>query len=452
MNRYWSTLLLLLVVVLLSTSASAQVINYAAGKSVSRWASLANTSLNTGKNAVATILTNGLTNDFVRLGPSPASAVYQGAGYVLPAGQTMKLAAIEFVNGPWDGDGDGACGGKLGAQYTLNGVDWIETGWIPPSNYPYSSPSAAWQTFVISGPVPIDVRGGRVTCEVRTNNGGSFYVNMAEVRLLSPTGAVKPTLTFTASKTSISPTEISRLTWNSLGSVSCDASGAWSGLKTTSGFFDVSPGVPGTFVYTLRCLNGQGGGYSDYVSVTLTVTAAQVGTLTPEPTFYNFGDIHVGDYKETPITLRNTGTASLTVSQVAVPSPFGTATPSLPYTIPPGGTWTFTAFFVPTTASTNPVSLPIVVTHTGSNSPTAVQLTGRGVNTVTQVGLAWDPVAEATGYKIYSSGTDGGPYTIAMDCGNVTSCYVPLTGPTYFVVRAYDATRESGNSNQVFSQ
>ena len=69
--------------------------------------------------------------------------------------------------------------------------------------------------------------------------------------------------------------------------------------------------------------------------------------------------------------------------------------------------------------------------------------------------LVWDPNTEAdlAGYKVYSSATDGGPYTLIQDVGNVCELVLDVTGkpdgPIYYVATAYDAIgNESGYSNQ----
>jgi hypothetical protein len=66
------------------------------------------------------------------------------------------------------------------------------------------------------------------------------------------------------------------------------------------------------------------------------------------------------------------------------------------------------------------------------------------------VQLAWDSVATATGYKIYV-GSASGTYTLTYNVGNVTTYTVTGLGPGtwYFAATAYDATRESGYSNEV---
>lgn len=67
----------------------------------------------------------------------------------------------------------------------------------------------------------------------------------------------------------------------------------------------------------------------------------------------------------------------------------------------------------------------------------------------------WDPNSEAdlAGYKIYSSRTDGGPYSLVADVGNVTEYTMDMSaeadGTIYFVATAYDNNgNESDYSNQ----
>src|SRR3989344_6007605 len=71
---------------------------------------------------------------------------------------------------------------------------------------------------------------------------------------------------------------------------------------------------------------------------------------------------------------------------------------------------------------------------------------------VQSTNLANDVVAQ----RVYRSLTSGGPYTlIATFAGNATSSYtdVGLTNftPYYYVIRAFDATQESVNSNEAFA-
>ena len=68
-----------------------------------------------------------------------------------------------------------------------------------------------------------------------------------------------------------------------------------------------------------------------------------------------------------------------------------------------------------------------------------------------QLSLAWNPVAGATGYKLYY-GTASRNYSSNVDAKNVTSYTVAgLTNGAsyYFAVQAYNATATSGYSNEV---
>jgi hypothetical protein len=69
--------------------------------------------------------------------------------------------------------------------------------------------------------------------------------------------------------------------------------------------------------------------------------------------------------------------------------------------------------------------------------------------------LTWDANTEEdlAGYKVYSSRTNGGPYSLVSDVGNVIEYEINMTneseGTIYYVATAYDLRgNESGYSNQ----
>ncbi len=67
-----------------------------------------------------------------------------------------------------------------------------------------------------------------------------------------------------------------------------------------------------------------------------------------------------------------------------------------------------------------------------------------------QVKLAWDPVPDVLGYKVYvgtSSRSYGDPVTLGLDTTWTFS--PPGAGTYYFVVTAFNATEESTFSNEV---
>jgi len=86
-----------------------------------------------------------------------------------------------------------------------------------------------------------------------------------------PPGA--PTLTL--AKTSVAPGASTTLTWSSINTTDCTASGAWTGTQTTSGSTTVTaPSTTGSVSYTLACNNAHG---SASGTATLTVAAASSG-------------------------------------------------------------------------------------------------------------------------------------------------------------------------------
>ncbi len=84
-----------------------------------------------------------------------------------------------------------------------------------------------------------------------------------------------PTLSFSASPTSINAGQTTTLTWTSTDATSCTATGGWSGAKTTSGSEAITPSI--TTTYSLSCTGA--GGTSNTVSVTVSV-ASLLPTIT----------------------------------------------------------------------------------------------------------------------------------------------------------------------------
>ncbi|HVS79270.1 MAG TPA: glycosyl hydrolase [Candidatus Saccharimonadales bacterium] len=83
-----------------------------------------------------------------------------------------------------------------------------------------------------------------------------------------------PTVSLSASPSSISSGSSATLTWSSSGATSCTASGSWSGTKATSGSASTGA-LTQTSTYTLTC-TGTGG--SNNASTTVTVTSGGGGT------------------------------------------------------------------------------------------------------------------------------------------------------------------------------
>src|SRR5690606_16676765 len=85
-----------------------------------------------------------------------------------------------------------------------------------------------------------------------------------------------PTISFTASPTSIVSGNSSTLTWSTTNATSCTASGSWSGAKATAGSTSSGTLTTGNRTFTLTC-TGPGGSVNR--SVTVVVTAPPVAAL-----------------------------------------------------------------------------------------------------------------------------------------------------------------------------
>jgi len=99
-------------------------------------------------------------------------------------------------------------------------------------------------------------------------NSGFGFVQADAALALIPPGA--PTLSLAAS--SVTAGSSTTITWSSVNSTNCTASGSWSGALATSGSQTVTPSTAGTATYTLTCLNAAG--TSPAASASLSVAAA----------------------------------------------------------------------------------------------------------------------------------------------------------------------------------
>jgi hypothetical protein len=114
------------------------------------------------------------------------------------------------------------------------------------------------------------------------------------------------------------------------------------------------------------------------LNITLSGTAVASGSLMESPTSFSFGNVQVGTSQSQNETLTNSGTESLTVSQVAVTGTGFSATGlNLPLTLTPGQSATFGVVFAPATVGPGNGSLAITVS--GTSTPFNLALSGTGV-------------------------------------------------------------------------
>jgi hypothetical protein len=91
----------------------------------------------------------------------------------------------------------------------------------------------------------------------------------------------------------------------------------------------------------------------------------------------NFGDVPVGSSVGRSMTISNSGTATLTVTQITVPS-FGFTATWINGTIAPGASQPVTVFLTPTIAAQYGGTLSVVGDQTSGGA--SLTITGRGVN------------------------------------------------------------------------
>jgi hypothetical protein len=181
-------------------------------------------------------------------------------------------------------------------------------------------------------------------------------------------------------------------------------------------------------------------------------TGNSAGQLAVTPTSLAFGNVTVGSSSPLTGTLTASG-ASVTISSSTLSnSEFVLSGISLPVTLAAGQSTGFTVTFTPQAAGATSASLAF--SSNAANSPTAQAMTGTGTNAIQHtVGLTWTASANATGYNIYRSATNGGPYTeinTSLDGSAAYTDNTVVSGTTYYyVVTAVNSeAQESGYSNQ----
>ena len=102
------------------------------------------------------------------------------------------------------------------------------------------------------------------------------------------------------------------------------------------------------------------------------------------PASVSFGNVTVGLTNTQAVTIRNPGTANLSVTQASlIGTGFSFSGLALPLSVPPGGSSAFTISFTPASASSLSGNLTLV--NNTFNSPLVVPLAGTGVSAVAQL-------------------------------------------------------------------
>lgn len=153
---------------------------------------------------------------------------------------------------------------------TFQGTTGLSIGYESPTLYdPVGSTFHVGDTATITqtarlGRITAVACNGNVKFEGDTGLSIGFEKPTHYEAVVIPSPA--PTVTFSATPTSLLSGETSTLTWSSTNATSCSASGAWSGTEPTSGTQTLHPTTTST--YTLAC-TGNGGSASQSVTVSI---------------------------------------------------------------------------------------------------------------------------------------------------------------------------------------
>jgi len=188
-------------------------------------------------------------------------------------------------------------------------------------------------------------------------------------------------------------------------------------------------------------------------SISLTGTGIAVGQLSVNPGSFSFGNVVVGASKSLAATLGASG-SSVTITSASLNSAeFALAGPSLPLTIPAGGTASFTLTFTP--EASGAASAVVSFATNASGSPTTESATGTGIAAPQHLAnLSWSETSSSVaGFNVYRSVTSGGPYAKLNASTNPNANYTDNSveaGQTYYYVTTSVGTdgTESAYSNQ----
>jgi len=164
-------------------------------------------------------------------------------------------------------------------------------------------------------------------------------------------------------------------------------------------------------------------------AATLTVNPAPAPAIQVNPTSISFGDDVVGTNLSQPLIIKNTGTASLTISQVTpTGSVFSVSGFSLPLNVGAGLQTTITVAFLPT--AIGPASGNLSIASNAAGSPTFVGLSGTGIAATFTLGI--NPTSLSFGN--ITTGTSSAAQNITITNignSNVAISQITLSGAGY---------------------
>ena len=199
---------------------------------------------------------------------------------------------------------------------------------------------------------------------------------------------------------------------------------------TRSALLSGTPTTAGNFPFSIT-VQGKGGHLSTK-QYAVTVAGAPTGTLSANPSSLAFGNVQVGNTASLYETLTNSGGSPVTISQANVSGTgFSVSGLSLPLTLNPAQSVTFTSSFTPATAGSASGTLTII--SDGSNSTLNIALSGTGANpgvlTVSPTGLSFGTVTVGSSASLAGSLSASGTAVTISTAGTGNSQFV-LSGIT----------------------
>jgi hypothetical protein len=167
----------------------------------------------------------------------------------------------------------------------------------------------------------------------------------------------------------------------------------------------------------------------------------------------SFGNVTVGNSTAQLVSLTNTGTADLSISNISTSGTGFNTSAGSNIVLTPNQSVTVSVNFVP--AAPGNVSGSLAVSSNARDSMLQIPLPGTGTTGPSHsVVISWNPSAsDVVGYYVYRSSVSGGPYTkLTLSVDPVPSFTDTnlVSGSYFYVVTSVSANNtESGFSNEV---
>ncbi|MGB8522184.1 MAG: choice-of-anchor D domain-containing protein, partial [Candidatus Acidiferrales bacterium] len=311
----------------------------------------------------------------------------------------------------------------LTVPVTINpGLNTTLTANFAPAVVGSASGSISITSTAPGSPATIALSGSGVQAQLSANPASISFGNVnvgsngSQTITLTNSGTASVTISAaTASGTGFGMSGITApLTINAGQNTTLSATFAPTSAGSASGSISITSNAPGS-----------------PLAIPLSGTGTQA-QLAPTPSSVSFGSVVTGSTNSQTISLKNSGTASITISQANVTGTgFTISGLSIPATIAAGASTTFSAAFTPST--TGSVSGSVSLVSNGPSSPLAIPLTGTG----TQGQLSGNPSSVNFGNIVVGSNgsqtitlTNSGTASVTISAATASGTGFSMSGIT----------------------